>query len=253
LDNVRRLNLASTTIRVGESSTSLDIWYVDLDVSADLLERFRHRLSNDELARAARFRSDLDRARYTVGRATLRGVLADRLGCIPSSLRFSYGATGKPMLDGGVPLEFNLAHSGGEAVIALADTAAVGVDIELLQPIADVQSLAREVFSEAERHELESAPDLVAAFLNGWTRKEAYVKALGLGLTAPLTDITVSLSGKAELLATGLPDQSVSDWRLLKVPHPRAIVALALGPLPDSARAARLESGVSVRAMNPPL
>src|SRR5690349_12600090 len=93
LGNVRRLNLASTTIRVGESSTSLDIWYVDLDVSADLVDRFRHRLSDDELAMAGRFHSDLDRARYAVGRATLRGVLADRLGCIPSSIRFSYGAT----------------------------------------------------------------------------------------------------------------------------------------------------------------
>jgi len=132
-------------------------------------------------------------------------------------------------------LEFNVAHSGADAVIALADGAAVGVDIELLRPIDDFESLARLVFSDAERCELELAPNPMLAFLNGWTRKEAYVKALGLGLSAPLTEITVSLSQRAALISTGLRDQSVSNWRLLNVPHPRGIVALALGPRPDGA------------------
>jgi len=104
------------------------------------------------------------------------------------------------------------------------------VDIELLRPVPDVESLARLVFSDVERRELELAPDPVSAFLNGWTRKEAYVKALGLGLTAPLTEIIVSLSERAALLSTGLAGQSASNWRLLNVPHPRAVVAVALGP-----------------------
>jgi len=135
------------------------------------------------------------------------------------------------MLEGGRGhVEFNLAHSGGDAVIVLADGASVGVDIELHRPISDVESLARLVFSDVERRELKLAPDLVSAFLNGWTRKEAYVKALGMGLTAPLREITVSLSDRAALFSTGLRDQSASYWRLLSVPHPRAVVALALGP-----------------------
>ena len=238
LRNLRRLNLAMTSIRVGVSSTSLDVWYVDLDVSAGALSCFGPWLSDDELARAARFRWDLERARFMVGRAALRCALADRLGCSPAAIRLSYGTNGKPMLEGGRGhVEFNLAHSGGDAVIALADRAAIGVDIELLRPIADVESLARLVFSDVERGELELAPDRVSAFLNGWTRKEAYVKALGLGLSAPLTEITVSLSGRAALFSTGLPDQSVSNWRLLNVPHPRAVVALALGPRLDRTRA----------------
>jgi 4'-phosphopantetheinyl transferase len=236
LRNIRRANLATTSIRVGASYTFLDLWYVDLDVSADAISSFRHWLSHDELARAERFHSDLHRARYIVGRAALRRVLADRLGCSPAAIRFSYGTNGKPMLEGG-RIEFSLAHSEGDAVIALADGAAIGVDIELLRPIPDVESLARLVFSDSERRELELASDPVWAFLNGWTRKEAYVKALGLGLTAPLTEITVSLSGSAALFSTGLPDQSVSNWRLLNVPHPRAVVALALGPRLDSTRA----------------
>ncbi len=238
LHNRRRSNLATTSIRVGASYTSLDIWYVDLDVSADILNCFRQWLSRDELAKAERFHSDLDRARYIVGRAALRHVLADRLGCSPATIRLSYGRNGKPTLEGGRGhVEFNLAHSGGDAVIALAGCGTVGVDIELLRPIPAVESLARLVFSDVERRELERAPDPASAFLNGWTRKEAYVKALGLGLTAPLTEITVSLSGRAALFSTGLRDQSVSNWRLLNVPHPRAVVALALDPRLDSTRA----------------
>jgi len=234
LSNIRRSNLATTRMRVGASYKSLELWYVDLDVTGEALGRFRHWLSDDELARAEGFHSDLDRARYIVGRAALRRVLADRLGCSPAAIRLSYGRNGKPMLEGAHKhVEFNLAHCGGDAVIALAGGAAIGVDIELLRPVADVESLALLVFSDVERRELELAPDPVSAFLNGWTRKEAYVKALGLGLTAPLTEITVSLSSGAALLATGLRDQSVSNWRLLNVPHPRAVVALALGPRLD--------------------
>ena len=236
LPNIRRANLAPTRIRVGASYISLDLWYVDLDVTAEALNCFRHWLSGDELARAERLHSDLDRARYIVGRAALRSVLADGLGCSPITVRFSYGRNGKPRLEGdGGHVEFNLAHSGGDAVIALAERVAVGVDIELLRPIGDVESLARLVFSDVERRELELAPEPVSAFLNGWTRKEAYVKALGLGLAAPLTEITVSLSNRPALLSTGLRDHSASDWRLLNVPHPRAVVALALSPRLGSA------------------
>lgn len=235
-EHIHRPNLAMTSVRFGASYASLDLWCVDLDVTADALSCLRQWLSDDELVRAQRFHSDLNRARYIVGRATLRCVLAERLGCSPAAIRLSYGANGKPMLEGGRGhVEFNLAHSGGDAVIALADHVAVGVDIELLRPIADVGSLAHLVFSDVERRELELAPDPVSAFLNGWTRKEAYVKALGLGLAAPLNEITVSLSARAALLSTGLRDQSASNWRLLNVPHPRAVVALALGPCLGSA------------------
>src|SRR5437762_9796197 len=230
LRNIRRPNIAPTGIRFDASHTSLDLWYVGLDVTADI-SSFRHWLSDGELVRAERFHFGLHRARYIVGRAALRFVLANRLGCSPAAVRFSYGRNGKPMLEGTRGhLEFNLAHCGGDAVIALTECAAIGVDIELLRPVPDVESLARLVFSDVERRELELAPDPVSAFLNGWTRKEAYVKALGLGLTAPLTEIIVSLSERAALLSTGLAGQSASNWRLLNVPHPRAVVAVALGP-----------------------
>src|SRR5215472_12044191 len=223
--------VARMSMRVGASGTPVDLWYVDLDVTVDALRCCRCWLSGEERAKAQGLRSDLVRARYIVGRAALRSVLAARIGCSPATIRFSYGAAGKPRLAGDSgSIDFNLAHSEGDAVIALATGAVIGVDLERHRPIADVESLARLVFSRVERRELERAPDPVSAFLNGWTRKEAYVKALGLGLTAPLEEITVSLSDRAELLATGLSDQSVSNWRLLDVAHPRATVALAVGP-----------------------
>src|SRR5258708_4031517 len=127
LRNIRQPKLAMTSIRVGASYTSLDLWYVDLDVDADADARsyFTHWLSDDELAKAKRFRSDLHRARYIVGRAALRRVLADRLGCSPPAIRFSYRRNGKPTAEGPRGhVEFNPAHSGGDPVIALAGDAA---------------------------------------------------------------------------------------------------------------------------------
>src|SRR5256885_13310838 len=100
LHNIRRANLATTSMRVGTSYASLDLWYVDLDVSAEAPGCFSHWLSDDELDRAERFHSDLDRARYVVGRIALRRVLADRLRCSPAAVPLSYGRNGQPMLDG---------------------------------------------------------------------------------------------------------------------------------------------------------
>src|SRR5947207_1068009 len=132
LRDKRRPTLATTTIRVGTSYAPLDLWYVDLDVRAGARGSCRHWLSDDELGRAERFHSDLDRSRYVVGRIALRRVLADRLGCSPAAVRFSYGRNGKPMLEGARGhLEFNLAHCGGDAVIALTECAAVRSDDEL--------------------------------------------------------------------------------------------------------------------------
>lgn len=231
--NLPRPSPATTRIHTGTSCSCVDLWYVDLDATAEALSGLQSWLADDELARARRFRSAPARTRYMAGRAALRGVLGERLGCSPAAVRFSYGMHGKPMLAGAAGhLDFSLAHSEGEAVIALAMGASVGVDLELLRPIAGVGSLACLVFSDLERRELEVAPDPGLAFLNGWTRKEAYVKALGLGLTAPLQEISVSLSGKAALLETGLRAQSVSDWRLFTLMHPRAVAALAVGPAP---------------------
>src|SRR5437762_11274261 len=95
LHNIRRPNLATTTVRVGTSYASLDLWYVDLDVRADARGSFRHWLSDDELGRAERFHSGLYRSRNVVGRIALRRVLAGRLGLPLAAVRVSYGRTGQ--------------------------------------------------------------------------------------------------------------------------------------------------------------
>src|SRR5256885_16582453 len=149
LHNIRRPSLATTSMRVGTSYASLDLWYVDLDVRAEAPGCFSHWLSEDELGRAGRFHSDLDRARYVVGRIALRRVLADRLGCSPAAVRLSYGRNGKPMLEGGRGhLEFNLAHCGGGAGNALTQGVGIGGGIECLPPGPAGPFLARLVFSE---------------------------------------------------------------------------------------------------------
>lgn len=139
----------------------------------------------DECARAGRFHRARDRDRFVAGRGLLRVLLGDALGLPPSSLRFWYGAHGKPALEG-TPLAFNLSHSGGEALFALSWGRAVGVDIERVWPDIAAGSLAARWLPAGEAARLSSLPPdrRADAFTRAWVRQEAYVKALGVGLAA---------------------------------------------------------------------
>ncbi len=218
----------------GYSSTthSLQVWYVDLDLGSHVAAELRACLSDDELAKAERFRFEIHRNRYVIARAGLRLVLSRYLDCSARALRFSYGAYGKPYLIApSHPVQFNLSHSDNDAVIVISPDRTVGVDIETIRPIRDISAISRAVFSEIERRELTCATSPVRAFLNGWTRKESYIKAIGVGCAASLTDISVSLSDTpAALLSTGDRYESAAEWNLLNPRHPRGIVAVALGP-----------------------
>ena len=203
--------------------------YVELDVCSDRVQLCRQVLAPDERLKADRFRFDIHRNRYIVGRYALRQILADRVRANPVDLSFECGEYGKPRLHSRWPhVEFNLAHSEGQAVIVTTDRPAVGVDVEVLRVIDDCRSLARQVFSEPELAELDRADDSSRAFLNGWTRKEAYVKAIGMGLSAPVREITVSLSSRAALLSTAVPGDRASNWTLIDLQHPSCVVALAI-------------------------
>src|SRR5262245_17137158 len=115
-----RPDFVMPSVRVGACRASVGVWYVDLDVSDDAVNRCWSCLSSDELAKAGRLGSPLERARFIVGRAALRRVLADRLGCSPLAVRFSYGTGGRPILEGiRGRIDFNLAYGGDDAVIAL--------------------------------------------------------------------------------------------------------------------------------------
>jgi 4'-phosphopantetheinyl transferase len=208
------------------SQHRIDVWFVNLDAAAD--SSCEGLLSPDELERAARFHSPVHRRRFVTGRAALRLLLAERAGCDPGILRFRYGPFGKPELDANhADLRFNVSHADGRAVIAVCVSAQVGVDVEPCRPVTDRDGVAKIVFSDDELRELAGAADKDRAFLNGWTRKEAYNKALGTGFSEPLQEFTVSLGEKAALLAPGAGAGGLSDWTLMDVHDAGHVVALA--------------------------
>lgn len=176
--------------------SEVEIWCVSLDAPADVVQRLSVTLSPDERERADRYATELLAARFIAGRGTLRALLAARLGCAPASLLFEYGATGKPSA-AGHPIVFSVSHSGALAVIAISDSAhlALGIDVEELRPVPDLHDIARHFFGPGERDDLAAveAPLQSKAFLSCWTRKEAYLKAVGDGLLAPLDRFEVTL------------------------------------------------------------
>ena len=166
-------------------------WCVRLDVPLETAASLYATLTPDERRRCARLRFEHDRQRFTVARGALRDVLGRYLGIEPGRLRFVYNAFGKPELspEFGDELRFNVSHSADLAVIALADRADVGIDVEYIQEKADYADIARDFFSAAEVDQLNGLPHQLYAhgFLGCWTKKEAYGKARGQGIAIPWT------------------------------------------------------------------
>ena len=201
------------------------IWQVSLDQPYTTLQQLRQVLSGDELARAKRFHFDKDRNHYIVARGTLRLILGDYLNTEPGHLRFSYSDHGKPTLDPPSDLVFNVSHSGGVALHAVTRGREIGVDIEKVRPMADGEQIAERFFSAEEVEVfLHVPPDQRdEAFFNCWTRKEAYIKAIGEGLSHPLDTFIVSLKPgePAALLQVKDTPQEVDRWSLYHF-EPRA-------------------------------
>ncbi len=173
---------------------TVHVWSADLD---DAPAALGATLDADETTRAARFHFEHDRRHYIAARGWLRVLLGRYLGAEPAVLRFGYGARGKPFLaDHPAPVCFNVSHSHGRALLAFARGREIGVDIEAGARLGDDwPGLVRRVFSAREQAELAAVPAgrQREAFLNGWTRKEAYLKATGLGITEGLQTIEVTL------------------------------------------------------------
>jgi 4'-phosphopantetheinyl transferase len=177
------------------------VWSVRLDPEPDAAEALTRLLSEDERARAARFRFEKHRRQYSVGRGALRTLLAAYLGggLKPEAVRFSYGPRGKPFLDpmpGAGGLQFNLSNSDELALVGFVLGPEIGVDIEYLKPMPDCEQISERFFSDSERQVLRSIPFPAKeeAFFHCWTRKEAYLKAVGEGLAAPLDSFDVTLA-----------------------------------------------------------
>ena len=198
---------------------AVHVWRVALEQPASLSHHLEGLLSSDERERAARFHFERDRRRFIIGRGALRTLLGRYLSVEPARLDFCYGAQGKPYLaekSGDNVVRFNLAHSNELAVYAFTRDGEVGVDTEYMRPLPDLDQIAAQFFSKNENSVLLGLPadQRLAAFFNCWTRKEAYIKALGEGLSHPLDQFQVSLvpGEPAQLLSVeGYPEE-VSRW-----------------------------------------
>jgi 4'-phosphopantetheinyl transferase len=170
------------------------------------------------MQRAGRFYFPRDRDRFIAAHGCLRDVLARYLHCQPDQLTFSVNRYGKPALRN-YKLEFNLSHSGDFALIAIAQGRRVGIDVEHIRQGISLQDIALQNFSKSEFAELQSLPreQQEAAFFACWTRKEAYIKAQGLGLSLPLENFDVSLhpNEPALLRATRPNHEEAARWVLL--------------------------------------
>jgi 4'-phosphopantetheinyl transferase len=169
------------------AAVDVDLWRAELDLDPAQLSAFSSTLSPDEAERSRRFHRDNDRDRFVAGRGWLRRILGDRLGVDPAVLRFAYDTNGKPRLAGAANqwLRFNMSHSEALALYAVCTGREVGVDVERVSVDVDVEALAHRFFSAVERAELAALPvnDRRQAFFDCWTRKEAYLKATGVGLS----------------------------------------------------------------------
>lgn len=218
------------------------VWRAALAQPAEALLALAAALSPDERARAARYRREDDRRRSVIGHGLLRQLLGQCLGEAPGELRFELGEFGKPALAGPGTANragphFNISHAGDWILIGLAADRPIGVDVERMREEVACDRLAERFFSRPEREALASLPPALrrAAFFACWTRKEAYLKARGDGLTLALDRFDVSLMPGAEprLLATRHDPADAGRWRMAELDvgpdHAGAVVA----PGPD--------------------
>ncbi len=229
------LNISWTqsSVHPALSDDEVHVWSASLDQpSADYVAL----LSADEQAKAQRFHFERDRRRFIVGRGTLRMILGRYVNLPPEKLRFEYHAYGKPALVAELLKQefcFNLSHSEEMVLYAVTRNREVGIDLEYIRPIPDAEKLAEQFFSPAERAELDALPlsKKLVSFFSGWTRKEAYLKARGDGMTYPLDQFSVSMDCEqpAKLLEVKEDPQELSRWSLHALtPAPGYIGALAV-------------------------
>ena len=207
------------------ASSTVHVWRASLDQKTARLRRFGRTLSADERARAAHFRFALDRERFVAARGLLREILSLYLDVEAQRLSFGYGTNGKPFLDEHSDLLFNVSHCLDTVLIAVAHKCKVGVDIECARGSIAVEEIAETVFSASERQAVNSSIHEAKrmTFLRLWTRKEAYIKADGRGVSLPLDHIDVSAPTDRVMVL----DEATGEWRVLMDWRLRT---LAVGP-----------------------
>lgn len=209
-------NWAEAPPSLSLESGAVHVWRVSLDQPDERLDRFRRTLEPDELNRASRFHFDKHRRHFIVARGFLRSIVGRYLETQPEALRFSYGPYGKPALASEHVLRFNLSHSHEVALLAVALDAELGVDVEHIRADFASEEIAQRFFSRAEVEVFNSLPkdEQVAAFFRCWTRKEAYIKAIGKGLSQALDGFDVTLAPDAAPALLRAEGDDASRWLL---------------------------------------
>jgi len=215
---------------------AVELVRVRLDAETAATDDLALCLSDAERVRAGRFVFERDRRRFMVGRARLRELLASRLGTRTDLIELEYGPRGKPMLAGDLAesdLRFNLSHCGDVALYAFSRGCEIGVDVEAVRELSDADAIAARFFSPRENQSyLALDPrDRPLGFFNCWTRKEAFIKALGEGLHYPLASFDVSLAPgePAQILRVGETPGHDVGWCLQSlVPEPGMAAAVVV-------------------------
>jgi 4'-phosphopantetheinyl transferase len=204
------------------SSGVVHLWQRSLNTPSAEVSACYELLSIEEQERAHRFRVERPRNEFVLTRGTLRSLLAQYLGGGPQEVRFRYAGQGKPALEGESGLSFNVSHTHGLALMAFVKQRAIGVDVENVGREVEAERLAERFFSEHERRALRrlGGGELQAAFFRCWTRKEAYIKAKGDGLSLPLHQFDVSIveSDQDALLATRPDPTEAERWTIRDIP-----------------------------------
>ena len=209
-------------IRPALGRRDVHVWRASLNPPPAIVERLRQFLSPDEQVRADRFHFEIDRQHFIVARGCLRTILSRYLEIAPAEIQFSYESHGKPQIESAMSqdqqLKFNLAHSGGLALYAFTSVGEIGVDLEHIRPEFTGDDIARRFFSATEVQCLDQLPPQARhqAFFNCWTRKEAFIKAKGVGLSLALDqfDVTLAPAEPAALLRTRWDEDEAARWSL---------------------------------------
>ncbi len=220
------------------------LWKMNLGEMQPLFPVLKTLLSADEQARAGRFYFQTDRQRFVLGRSVLRLLLGAYLKQHPSSIRFDYNEFGKPFLRSKwkkTTVQFNLSHSGEVVLLGFTRAGAIGVDVEKIDRKHSGLDIAKRFFSRNEYEKLErlEGPLQVEAFFKCWTRKEAFIKAHGKGLSIPLNwfDVAVLPEEPPQILSMKEELGCLSDWRLIHVEPQQAYLGAAVVQQPNAAMA----------------
>lgn len=208
----------------------LQIWHIPAVSDPDQLIQLTSLLSTDEQQRAQKTIKSNTRATYTTAHAAIRQILAQQLQILPQDIELVCEPHGKPALKQAACLHFNLSHTKDYALLAISDLSPVGVDIEICKQTRDILAIAKRFFSQAEHEWLASTAieQRFDRFYQLWCHKEAYLKALGLGLQGGLSSFSLSPDDLISDCSISDDNKLVWSLRALNVPSPyRAAVAIA--------------------------